>query len=528
GSTTATQNVNVHNVAPTTALSGADSVDEGSSYSLSVGAVQDPGTDTISAYSIDWGDGTVENYTVAQWAAAAGSFSHTYADGAASPTIVVSATDEDGSHVLGSKAISVANVAPELVINGAADTDEGAAYSLAIAGSDVAGAADPLSYSIDWGDGSAVQVLTAAELAALGGTVQHIFADDEDGPVNSTGRTISVTVSDGDGGSTTATQNVNVHNVAPDIALAGAGTATAGVAYVLNLGAVNDPGQDTVTEYIVDWGDGNVQSYASGGDVSHVYAAAGAQTISVSLVDEDGTHAGGTLNLDVEAPELTTVRIGDAPPRQGGTGGQWLEAWTDPAVLAIEHKANVADANESWTAATFAGGYFSLLSGIDIYQGDLGVSGQTQATSTVKQELDGTEALRFTLAEEATAVSVNLARFQLNDDGSLMAEAGLLRLIDANGQVVGEQAFQASGTGGQQLVQASAAQAFVAVEIWAGAYDGNDFVFGAYVAPDGSTVAPYEAGGKMHGSEFTLDWLEFSFPVVLGATDTLLQDPLGP
>ncbi|MCP5287107.1 MAG: hypothetical protein H6933_19640 [Burkholderiaceae bacterium] len=180
-----------------------------------------------------------------------------------------------------------------------------------------------------------MQVLTAAELAALGGNVQHIFADDEDGPVNSTARTISVTVSDGDGGSTTRTQGVNVHNVAPGIALSGAANATTGVAYHLltpcrtnsptarptptkaRPGAVSDPGQDTVTEYIVDWGDGTVQSYANGGEVSHVYAAAGAQTISVSLVDEDGTHAGGTSSTKTApmlvAPSTSTCRT-PAPP----------------------------------------------------------------------------------------------------------------------------------------------------------------------------------------------------------------------
>ncbi|WP_159694094.1 hypothetical protein, partial [Cognatazoarcus halotolerans] len=68
--------------------------------------------------------------------------------------------------------------------------------ALAIAGSDVAGAADPLSYTIDWGDGSALQTLSAAELAALGGSVEHVFADDEDGLVNATARTITVTAND--------------------------------------------------------------------------------------------------------------------------------------------------------------------------------------------------------------------------------------------------------------------------------------------------------------------------------------------
>ena len=78
---------------------------------LTVGAVADPGADTRDSYSIAWGDGQSSSFTAAQWAAANGSFSHTYADGGATPTIVVSATDEDGTFVLGSKAIAVNNLA---------------------------------------------------------------------------------------------------------------------------------------------------------------------------------------------------------------------------------------------------------------------------------------------------------------------------------------------------------------------------------------------------------------------------------
>ena len=50
-----------------------------------------------------------------EWANAAGSFSHTYADGAAggtARTVTVSATDEDGTFTLGSKSLTVNNVAP--------------------------------------------------------------------------------------------------------------------------------------------------------------------------------------------------------------------------------------------------------------------------------------------------------------------------------------------------------------------------------------------------------------------------------
>ena len=52
----------------------------------------------------------------AEWAAAAGSFTHTYADGASSPTITVSATDEDGTFTLGTKSVTVANVAPAVAL----------------------------------------------------------------------------------------------------------------------------------------------------------------------------------------------------------------------------------------------------------------------------------------------------------------------------------------------------------------------------------------------------------------------------
>ena len=310
GTANQTKDITVSNVAPTAPVTGADSVNEASLYTLNVGAVTDPGADTRSGYSIAWGDGATSNFTAAQWTAAAGVFTHTYADGAlggTAQTISVSATDEDGTFVLGTKNLTVNNVGPVLNISGVASLNEGGTYTLSIAGSDVAGAADPLSYSIDWGDGSAVQNLSAADLALLGGNVQHVFADDEDGPVNSTARNISVTASDGDGGSANQIKGISVNNVAPTIALSGAASVQVGLAYALTLGAVTDPGTDTVTSYLIDWGDGNTETAAAGGNVNHVYASTGSRSIVVGLVDEDGTWANaGTLNVDV-APATPTV-----------------------------------------------------------------------------------------------------------------------------------------------------------------------------------------------------------------------------
>jgi hypothetical protein len=478
-----------------------------------VAAVVDPGADTRTGYTIAWGDGSTESFTPAQWAAAAGSFAHTYADGSLAASIVVSATDEDGTFVLGTKNVSVNNVAPGLTISGAASTLEGAVYTLAIAGSDVA--ADVLSYSIDWGDGSALQTLTAAQLAALSGNVTHTFADDEDGPVNATPRTITVTANDGDGGITSQTQGVTVNNVAPTMAVSGNAATFTGQTYTLNLGAVVDPGQDTPVNYLIDWGDGSaVQTVAAGSaTATHVFNNVGNSLITVSVVDEDGTFAAGSQAVNIGNQPTFTVRIGDSVDRITlATRTRWEQDWTDPVVLSTQHKADATNLSEAWSAVRYTGSGIGVLDGLDIYGGDLGVSGRSLPTSSVVQELDGREALRFNLADEALGLKLSLSRFYLQDDGSVYAEAGLIRLLDNNGNVVGEQAFSASSLQGSKLVTVNSSVAFSTVELWAGAYDANgQFVHGAYAGPAGA-VAPYTNASGTHGSDFLLDWVEFTFP----------------
>jgi hypothetical protein len=258
------------------------------------------------------------------------------------------------------------------------------------------------------------------------------------------------------------------------------------------------------------------------GDVTHTFASASSTTINVSLSDEDGSFANvASLAVTVQPPgELETVRIGDAPLRQSGAGGQWASAWTD-AVVDIVHKADYSDMAETWSAVSLHGVSPQTLAGGDIYQGDLGVSGQSLASSNVRQELDGTEALRLTLDREASEVSVSLSRFYLNDDGGLLVESGLLRLIDSAGNVVAETGFLAENSAGTQQVTLAAATGFVAVDIVAGVYDGDAFVFGGYANADGSygSDAGVDAFGNVLGSDFMLDWVEFQFPVIGVAVD---------
>ena len=101
--TLGTQEVAITNVAPTEAATGAANATVGVAYTLTVGAVSDPGADTRTQHTIAWGDGLTDSFTAAQWTAAAGSFTHTYADGSGDATITVSTTDEDGSFTLGTQ-----------------------------------------------------------------------------------------------------------------------------------------------------------------------------------------------------------------------------------------------------------------------------------------------------------------------------------------------------------------------------------------------------------------------------------------
>jgi len=159
------------------------------------------------------------------------------------------------------------------------------------------------------------------------------------------------------------------------------------------------------------------------------------------------------------------------------------------------------------------------LAGGDIYTGDLGVSGQSQATSSVRQEVDGKEALRFALtdpADTATGLTLYLSRLFAQDDGGAFVESGRMRLLDAAGTVVGESVFRADSASGLKQISLASNAGFTAIELNAGVYDGTDFIFGGYANADGSfgSAVTTDGGGAKHGSDFMVDAVEFQLPVL--------------
>jgi len=204
------------------------------------------------------------------------------------------ALDGDGDLVAGGPyvrrfGVQLAPTIPTIELVGAATVSESATYMLTLGDISDAGGVTVTDYIVNWGDGS-------SNTYTAGGAVTHSYPDGQ------VARTITVDLIDADGTHPSAGMlNLTVNNIAPTIALSGASAVNEGSPYTLTLGAVTDPGTDTVSEYIVNWGDGSSDTYTAAGDVTHSYAdGQAAPTITVDLVDEDGTHVGaGSLNLTV-------------------------------------------------------------------------------------------------------------------------------------------------------------------------------------------------------------------------------------
>jgi Ca2+-binding RTX toxin-like protein len=185
----------VDNVAPTLNISGAANVDEAAVYTLGLSA-SDPGDDTITQWTINWGD------AIEVVAGNPASATHTYADGDANYVISATATDEDGTFAAaGTVAVMVDNVAPTADAGGPYLTFDDTAITLTGTGFDVAGAADPLLYEWDF-DGNFATVEAVGDMVTFDPVALGIMG--------TTTVTVALRVSDGDGGVTISTADVTV------------------------------------------------------------------------------------------------------------------------------------------------------------------------------------------------------------------------------------------------------------------------------------------------------------------------------
>lgn len=308
GFTDYTTVIAVNDVAPTLAISGAANVDEGATYTLDLSAT-DPGTDTITSWTINWGDsvevvsGNPTNVT------------HTYADGAASYSISATATNEDGTFSSNTIAVAVDDVAPTLAINGAAGVAEGDVYTLNLSSSDP-GADTITSWTIDWGD--SIEVVSGDPTS-----VTHTYAD------GAASYSITATATNEDGTFSSNNVAVNVTDVDPTLVISGAASVAEGSVYTLNLSAT-DAGDDTITSWTINWGDSVEVVSGNPASVTHTYADGTASySITATATNEDGTFSSNSVAVNVSDVAPTLVISGAATVNEGGVYTLSLSS-TDP------------------------------------------------------------------------------------------------------------------------------------------------------------------------------------------------------
>ena len=158
--------------------------------------------------------------------------------------------------------VNPTNVAPVVNVEPDAAIDEGQTFTGSGSFTDP-DAADTWTATVDYGDGSGVRALPLNPEKTF--ELSHLYADDGQ-------YTITVTVTDGEADAGSDQMLVTVANVAPTIELNGVSSVAEGSPYTLTLGDVTDPGDDTVSSYVVHWGDGTTDTYSAPGDVTHVYA----------------------------------------------------------------------------------------------------------------------------------------------------------------------------------------------------------------------------------------------------------------
>lgn len=316
--------VTVHPAPPVVNAGIDQTVDEGQEV-LFAGAFTDPGELDTHTLRWDFGDGATAVGTLAP--------KHIYADDGVY-TVTLTVTDNDGSSGADALAITVRNAAPTLTVPGAQTVPEGTRLELKPIGlfsdpgfaNPAAGTSETFTYSIDWGDGtpasSGVPTITQAGAPGIPtrGSFdgQHVYADDGT-------YTVTVRVTDDDGGAATERFPVTVTNIAPTLRVVGNQAAVVGTALALpNLGVFTDPGftspsagiSETFT-YSIAWGDNtpadtgpaSIDQVGSPGvptsgsfDGTHTYLQAGTWAVTVRVTDDDGGFDEEQLEIVVSGP----------------------------------------------------------------------------------------------------------------------------------------------------------------------------------------------------------------------------------
>src|SRR5262249_20449701 len=142
----------------------------------------------------------------------------------------------------------------------------------------------PWSVDVSWGDASSHDVFT---MTSPGTLPQHMHTYADNGLY-----TVTVKVTDKDGGVGTSSFTLTVVNQPPSVTAAANQSAVAGTAQSFDLGSFGDLGiNDSPWTVTVTWGDSNSTTFTTNsrgalGAQSYTYAAAGTYSVRVTVTDK--------------------------------------------------------------------------------------------------------------------------------------------------------------------------------------------------------------------------------------------------
>jgi PKD repeat protein len=324
--------VSVANVAPDLTAPADQSSDEGSSASFDLGSFSDPGAfDSPWSVDVDWGDGsTLESYTVSSPGAL--SRGHTYADDG-TYTLSVTVTDKDSADDTASFEIVVDNLDP--VVTPAVDqgASEGNSTSFNLGSFSDAGVDDgPWAVDVDWGDGSAHTTFNETA-QGLVSAKSHTYDD-------SSSYTVTVKVTDKDGGFDTASFAVTVSNIAPTASLSAGSPVNEGTSSAVSLTSPSDPsGADTSAGFHYSFAcDGLVGSLAASyatastsNTTSCPFDDNGGYSVLARIFDKDGGYSDYLATVTVDNVAPTGTLVAQSPIDEGWSSEVHFENQGDPS-----------------------------------------------------------------------------------------------------------------------------------------------------------------------------------------------------
>ena len=367
--------------------SGPFTIDEGSSIDLEGASSTDDRSGVAStAWDID-GDGFDDGDPA----------TFDGMDGPATHNVSLQVTDHAGNVSTGDTTVTVNNVAPSDVTLGATSPISEAGSTI-LTGSFIDPGVDDHTVSIVWGDGSATTIIDLSHPARSFAAPAHTYDDDDPTGTPSDVYKISVTITDDDGDVGSATTEVTVNNVAPEVTASGSTIVENGEATV--SGTITDPGSKDSFTVVIDWGEGDPQTYSYGAGATsysetHQYlddnptgTDGDTYDVSVEVTDDDGGSGNDstTVTVDNVDPALALITASSVSIVEGDPNNSVDVAvdFTDPGSM------------DTHTAAIDCGDPLAVVSGLSLSK----TSGNGDVTATCTYGDNGNFTITLTVTDD--------------------------------------------------------------------------------------------------------------------------------